>query len=219
MVSKKYKLIMLYPPKTGSISLKNCFVDSKIYFDAFDPKYHQPNTHLYLSELLDCFKIDNHEEYKIGQIFRDPYKRFVSAYYHFIPHLPQHFKTRSLKLNDFVLKYEECLNSEDYIKCMYDDPEWVYRLINNKINFGFTRYFVPQLKWNDINANVRYFKFDDIVKDTNTLSQYTGLELQQFKHHNKNGNKLENIETLNDRSLEIISRLYKDDIEHFQKII
>ena len=209
---------MLYPPKTGSTSLKKCIIKSNVNFDTFDKDYHQPNTHLYLSELLDCFKITDLENYKITQIFRDPYQKFISAYYNFIRELPQEFHTKNLNLNDFVIKYEECLKSENYINCMYDEPKWVYNFITNKIHFGFTRYFVPQLKWNDINANVMYFKFDNIVKDVSKLSDYIGVNLLQFDCYNKNNIKSDEIQKFNDKSLEIIFRLYKEDINFYQKL-
>jgi hypothetical protein len=217
MVSKENKLMFLYPPKTASSSLKNCLVNSKIRFNHFG-EYHQPNTHLFASELVDCFKIENIESYKIIQLFRDPFKRFVSGYYHFIPHLPNHYKAKSLNLNDFVSFYEECIISDDYIKCMYDDPEWPIRFIKDKIHFGFTRYFIPQLKWNDLSLNVRYFILEDISKDITVLSDYIGHELKELKFLNKNSNPSHKIELLNDNSIEIIGRLYKEDIQFFNTL-
>jgi hypothetical protein len=101
---------------------------------------------------------------------------------------------------------------------LYDESKWVYNFIVNKIHFGFTRYFVPQLKWNDLNANDMNFKFDNIVKDVSNLSDSIGVNLLQFERYNKNNIESDKIQKFNDKSLEIISRLYKEDINFYQNL-
>ena len=192
------------PPKTASNSLRDSLMSSKIKFDRFDPKYHKPNTHLYLSELVENFKIDNIDDYKILQVYRNPFEKFRSAFYHFQVLIPYHFKVTKMKLNDFVLHYKDCITSENYINCMYDEPSYVYDLIERKINFGCTRYFVEQYKWNDLDKNVNYIDISDI----DNLCEIIGYnipkigKLNVFRHTK---------EELNDTSIEIIQNLYHKD--------
>lgn len=204
MVSKDSKLIFLTPPKTASNSLRDTLLSSKIKFDDFDPNYHKPNTHLYLSELVENFKIENVDEYKIIQIYRNPFEKFRSAFYNLTSWIDGELKKPNLKLNEFVLQYRDCILSDNYIKCMYRDPEFVNNLIRRKINFGFTRYFVEQYKWNDLNKNVYYL---DITK-INTLSEVIGHEIPKIYSLNKFvGQK----EEFDGTSIEIITELYKKD--------
>jgi len=204
MVSIDSKLIFLTPPKTASNSLRNSLALSNIKFNDFDPNYHKPNTHLYLSELVENFKIKNIENYKIIQIYRDPFEKFRSAFYHFISLIPNHFKVVKLSLNDFVLHYKECITSDNYVKCMYDDPNFVYSLIENKINFGCTRYFVEQYKWNDLSQDVKYLDISNI----NYISEFLGYEIPKINHLNVFYGKKEEF---NNESVQIISDLYKKD--------
>lgn len=204
MVSKKSKLIFLMPPKTASNSLRKSLLDSEIVFDSFDPNYHKPNTHLYLSELIENFKIENPEEFRIFQIFRNPLEKFVSAFYHFRPHMPNYYFISKIGLNEFVLFYQECLKSENYVSCMYDDPLYVQSMINKKIHFGFTRYFVEQNKWNNLNMKINYIDFRQI----NSSFENFGINIPQLEYENVNPIKKE---TLNETSERILKEIYEKD--------
>lgn len=204
MVSKDSNLIFLMPPKTASNSLRDALLSSKIKFDDFDPNYHKPNTHLYLSELVENFKIENVDDYKIIQIYRNPYEKFKSAFYHLTSLIDGCLMKPNLGLNEFVIQYRDCILSDDYVKCMYKDPEFVYDSIRKKINFGFTRYFVEQYKWNDLNKKVHYLDISKI----DTLSEVIGYELPKIWRLNKmRGQK----EELNENSMQIIFELYDKD--------
>jgi hypothetical protein len=87
---------------------------------------------------------------------------------------------------------------------MYDDPNYVYNLIKNKINFGCTRYFVEQYKWNDLNQHVKYLDISNI----NYISEFIGYEIPKIKYINVFYGKKEEF---NDESIQIISDLYKKD--------
>lgn len=207
MVSKDSKLIFLTPPKTASNSLRGSLtLSSKIRFNNFDPSYPKPNTHLYLSELVENFKIDNIDEYQIIQIYRNPFEKFRSAFYHFQMLVPSNFKVTKMNLNEFVLHYKDCINSEDYINCMYDEPNYVHDLIKRRINFGCTRYFVEQHKWNDLNKNVIYL---DITK-IDELSNIIGVEIPKIGRDNIFLGEKENF---SDFSLDILSKIYEKDFE------
>lgn len=204
MVSKNSKLIFLMPPKTASNSLRKSLLDSEIIFDNFDPDYHKPNTHLFLSELIENFKIGNPEEYIIFQIFRNPLEKFVSAFYNFRSQVPPYFFITKIGLNEFVMLYQECLKSENYINCMYDDPYYVRDMINNKIHFGFTRYFLEQNKWNDVNMKVNYIDFNRI----NSSLESFGIKIPELTFENVG---FKNKETLSENSVKILNEIYSRD--------
>ena len=93
MISKKDKLIFLMPPKTASKSLKECLLDCSLEFETFD-NTEVDTEHLYLSELVKYFDIENLLQYKIIQVVRNPYDRFYSSYISSNIELPIEFFTQ-----------------------------------------------------------------------------------------------------------------------------
>lgn len=206
MVSKKSKLIFLMPPKTASQSLRNALWNSDLNFDSFQNSFNPhnlPNTHLYLSELIDRFQIKNLDEFRIFQIYRDPLEKFVSGFYNFLEFIPKDFKIQNLNLNEFVIYFRDCYNSDDYPKCLYDRPNFISECIEKKINFGGTRYFVHQHKWNDLNQKINYLDINQI----NLLNEklQTSLRIPFYNTCRKTK------EILTDLSIEILSKIYKED--------
>ena len=218
MVSKKEKLVFLTPPKTASSSFNYCLDASPIKFDNFDKNYYKPRTHLYLSELIECFQIENIEDYKIIQIFRNPYERFVSTYHHFLGLLPVTYKIREMEINEFVVFYKNCLESDDFISCIYEEPEFVKILTSQKVSFGNSRYFVPQVDWNDLNLNVNYFNLNDVSKDISEISNFIGFDLKELGFRNVNPERKPAKDVLSEESINIIKNLYKKDFLTFEKL-
>jgi hypothetical protein len=78
MIDKNKKTIVLMPPKTASNSVR-------ILLEQFGYNFYKdlnlsniPQIHLMLSEIIKLYNIVDLEEYKIIQVVRDPYHRYVS---------------------------------------------------------------------------------------------------------------------------------------------
>ena len=87
-----------------------------------------------------------------------------------------------------------------------------------KGNWGGLRFYFEQNWFNDVDANVQYFKIETLKNSTELLSDFLNIETKPFPHENKNQfNKEEHSygEFYNDTSLNIIDELYKKDLELF----
>ena len=91
---------------------------------------------------------------------------------------------------------------------MYDDPLYVQSMINKKIHFGFTRYFVEQNKWNDLNMKINYIDFRQI----NSSFENFGINIPQLEYENVYPFKKE---ILNETSERILKEIYKKDFSLF----
>ena len=91
------------PPKTASNAIKQTLEKHGVTFSNPTKKTNSPLIHLKLTEIVDLFEIDNLNEYKIFQIVRNPYDRFVSSYFHQmrILHNMRSIKFINYDLNEF----------------------------------------------------------------------------------------------------------------------
>lgn len=182
-ISKKYKFIFLSPPKTGSTSLKWCLKASKILVD---PVINIPNhlkQHLLLSEILKTYdiKMDELNQYKIIQIVRNPYDRFVSAVY-------QH--NIMTKKNYTISEYLEKLNKYFYLLPNNEDLfyEKFYEIPLHKVNElkyterSYSLLWFKQEWWNDVGADVNYFRLESVRENLAKLSEFLNIKLSDFQH-------------------------------------
>jgi hypothetical protein len=217
-ISKKNKLIFLLPPKTASTSLKWCLTSSKILCDSIIETPNHPTIHLFLSETLKAYNINTDElnEYKIIQITRNPYDRFVSAVYH------QNIIT---KKNYTVLEYLEELNKYSHLIPNNQDLfyEKFYGTILHKENnfkkneWGGLRFWFKQEWWNDIGADVNYFKLESITKNLEELSEFINIKLVDFPYirpgRSNRNHKYEKY--FNETTRINFEKLYNSDIQKF----
>lgn len=217
-VSKKNKLIFLLPPKTGSTSLKWCLISSKISFDPVINIPNHPTIHLLLSEILKAYNIKKDElnQYKIIQITRNPYDRFISAVYH---------QNIIIKNNHTVSEYLEKLNK--YLYMLPDNQdlfyEKFYTIASHKENnfknneWGGLRFWFKQEWWNDIGANVNYFKLESITENLGELSEFINIKLRDFPHarpaNSNRNNKYEKY--FNETTIIDFKKLYDSDVKKF----
>ncbi len=217
-VSKKNKLIFLLPPKVASTSLQSCLVSSNILCDSIIETPNHPTIHLLLSETLKAYniKIDELNQYKIIQVTRNPYDRFVSAVYH------QNIIT---KKNYTVSKYLEELNK--YLNLLPDNQdlfyEKFYTITSHKENnfkkneWGGLRFWFKQEWWNDIGADVKYFKLESITKNLEELSEFMNIKLVNLPHVRPgNSNRNNKYEKYFDETNRMnFENLYISDVEKF----
>ena len=186
MVSKKEKLIFLTPPKTASKSLKECLLDCSLDFEPFENTLVDTD-HLYLSELVKYFDLENLLQYKIIQVVRSPYDRFVSAYIS---------SGSEMSLDDFAESfYNSIFNSE-----IKDEKESYFK----------NRAFLNQTQWNDMRADVVYLKIEDVSKNIKVLSDEVGVYLPELETLNSQDYERMNF---SEKFIHIINKIYKKDIE------
>ena len=75
------------PPKTASNSIRTTLEEQGVVFLKDTQKL--PQVHLKLSEIINRYDIDNLDDYKIIQIVRNPYSRFVSSFFFQKKNYPQ----------------------------------------------------------------------------------------------------------------------------------
>jgi len=237
-VSKKHKLIFLLPQKTGTTSLCDCLERSKIQFDSYIDKlnyrgYNHPTMmckvergsfvdttkHLLLSEILKAhdIKMDEVNQYKIIQITRNPYDKFISAVYH---------QNIIIEKNYTVSKYLEELNKYLYLlpnnEILFYEKFYKTSLLKetNLLNHRWgarIRYWFKQEWWNDIGANVNYFKLESITENLQELSEFIGIKLSYFPHFRPlQSNRNNKYEKYFDETIRVdFEKLYISDVEKF----
>ena len=217
IVSKKNKIILITPPKTGTYSITQ-YVDNYISDKSAtinEVKY--PIYHLTISEICHVFAIDESElkDYKIIQCIRNPYKRIASAYFH------------QMKLQNMYIEFEKFLEKvqetkhllphnldEFYIK-FYGDIKYKYNSFKNN-HWGGVRFYYDQISFNDLNLdNITYFKLEELNTDSSVLSNFIGVNANKFPHINKNQTPTDYNKLYNKKCISIVSELYKNDLKYF----
>ena len=136
VVSFKEKLIFLTPPKCSTYSLNKFLVDSNVSLN--NPINHpqHPFYHPTLKEIIQAYNISNIKEYKIIQIVRNPYDRFISSYVH-----EQKLLKKSLNLDNYISQIEQYKsllpnNIDKFYKDFYQTLEYknFYYKENSHIN-------------------------------------------------------------------------------------
>jgi hypothetical protein len=217
-ISKKNKLIFLLPPKTGSTSLKWCLTSSKILCDSIIETPNHPTIHLLLSETLKAYNIniDELSQYKIIQITRNPYNRFVSAVYHqnIITKTPYTLSEYLEKLNKYLYLIPN--NQDLFYKNFYGT---ILHKENNfkKNEWGGLRFWFKQEWWNDIGADINYFKLESITENLEELSEFINIKLSNFSYIRPGDSDRNNkYEKYFDEDTRInFEKLYSSDIEKF----
>jgi len=217
MVSKKNKLIVLVPSKTGSHSISKYLQSLNFNFDPIllNQNNNLPKLHLTLKEHCLYFNIgpDDLKDYNIIQITRNPIDRIISAYNHqqillghkFEFSLFLHLLETNLYLlpenyDQFYDNFYNGLNFKNWKQKCYSEGHW-----------GGLRFYYPQHIWNNLNAKIHYFKLEDL-NINNKLNKIFNSNIPFPKEYSSNKPKL----LLSSSNQTKIYNLYKNDFIKFK---
>jgi hypothetical protein len=83
-------------------------------------------------------------------------------------------------------------------------------------NWGGLRFYFEQNWFNDIHADVKYFKLENLINSTEELSDYLKIKTSKFPHINVNVNKIPESQYklfYNDIEKNIVTEMYLNDIK------
>ena len=206
------------PPKTASNSIKQTLEKQGVNFSIPNKKTTSPLIHLKLNEIVDLFEIDDLNEYKVFQIVRNPYKRFVSSYFHQMRILNN---MRTVKFINYDLKqFSEHLyntiNSENFLENFYGDTSFVESSIRTGISWGGSRLYDTQLSWKNLDCNITYFKLEDVSVDIQPISDFLKIPLPKLEIVNIFSKGKNYSELINNKIKLIIEEIFEEDIKVFQ---
>jgi len=217
IISKKHKIILITPPKTGTHSITQYLKNGGIETDTLPNLVDYPIYHLTLSEICKVWTIsyDDLNDYKILQCVRNPYNRIVSAWLHQMSILND--KITFIELLNKVKSYKYLLpyNINEFYISFYGNIEHKHKSFKMG-NWGGLRFYFEQNWFNDVGANIRYFKLEDLKNSTEELSEYLNIKILPFPHINKNTVSI--VETdyksfYTDLEKNIVSKLFVNDIK------
>ncbi|WP_369765912.1 sulfotransferase family 2 domain-containing protein [Flavobacterium sp. WC2429] len=215
MVIEKEKIILLLPPKTASNSLRKLLMESGFRFRPTLRKVEYPVYHLTLSEICYVYNVplEKLSNYKIIQIVRNPYDRFISAWFHQMDIL----KTK-ISIDDLIEKLNQHIHLlPNEIDGFY---EKFYGSISHKEksfargNWGGLRFYFNQTQWNDINATIHYFKLEDLTQDITPLSELINFKLEDLPKIKVNSSTREDFNTYyTEEQKKQVQQLFIDDFK------
>jgi hypothetical protein len=211
MLSKKHKVIFLMPPKTASQALTEVLLDSSIVFDKIQRK---PKIHLTLSELVDEFEVSEKElsSYKIVQVVRDPYERYISSFLHqmrLIPASAPNMKIRGMDIDIFSEHLVKSLMKPNFLKNFYGNTNFIKKNLEAGKNWSGTRAFMAQADWNDLGAEIKHFKLEDIKDSMESISDYLGIYLPDMAQKNV---------SITEKSPDMYSQFVYDTVTYLYRI-
>lgn len=218
MISKEEKLIVLMPPKTASNSIKQTLEKHGVKFSSPTKKTNSPLIHLKLNEIVDLFEVDILDEYKIFQIVRNPYERFVSSYFHQmrILHNMGSIKFINYDLNKFSKHLHDTIKSENFLKNFFGDTSFIEMSINNGISWGGSRLYDTQLSWKNLDCNITYFKLEDITSNIQPISDFLQIPLSSLDVVNSSSKNKNYSQLIDDEIKVIVNDIFSEDIQYFQ---
>jgi hypothetical protein len=217
MVSKENKLIALMPPKTASNSIREILQSSGIEFDSPNGLVTFPLIHLKLNEITKIFEIENLSEYKIIQIIRCPYQRYISAYLHQLKILNNSKSVifHNYSLLEFTEHLSTSIKSDNFISTFYGDRTFVDRSIKNRIHWGGSRLFDTQRSWGSNEFNIHYFKLETISNDFSPISNLLSINPKFIYNINKSNQTRIYESLLTSEIKHIVSDIFDDDFNYF----
>jgi hypothetical protein len=216
MISKTHNLIVLMPPKTASNSIRTTLEEQGVVFLKDTQKL--PQVHLRLSEIINRYNIDNLDDYKIIQIVRDPYSRFVSSFFFQKKIIPNNYNVifKDYSLEEFSTHLLKSKKTNNFVESFYGDTSFVNQQINNGISWGGTRFYDTQTSWNDLGKKINYFKLEEFSNNTNKIKELINLPISSLSHVNSQNSNLNYISLITPKVKNIIIKLFSEDFDTFE---
>lgn len=215
LFSSDKKFILLLPPKTASTSINDAFSRSNIKFNISNKRLDYPILHLKLSEMCEWYDLENIDDLKILQFTRNPYYRFVSAYYQLsrISSNNPNLSFYGMNFKEFTKHFDSSKSSENFIKNFLGSEYYYYENIRLKTHWSGIRMFEEQVSYNDLNKKINYFKIEDTLNNMSLVSELVGSEINVIKNLNKNPVEIKYDNLLDKECVEIIRRNFNNDFE------
>ena len=219
IVSKRHRVILITPPKTGTHSITRYIKDSGIESEAPVNLVNYPIYHLTLSEICKVYDIPYSDlnYFKILQCVRNPYNRMVSAWLHQIAILNSKVDFTQLLSNIKKNKHLLPNNVDEFYVSFYGGIEHKNKSFKAG-NWGGLRFYFEQNWFNDINASIKYFKLEDLQKSTKELSEYLNIKISEFPHVNKSIKDIPESKYklfYSNAQKDTVSEMYGNDIKMF----
>lgn len=180
--SKKEKFIFLATSKAGSTSLSELLQSSniapgKVIIEAPSILYHPT-----LSEICYSYDITPEElkEYRIIQIVRNPYDRFISSYYSQSKLFDPLSNLETVIDNLEKCKYLLPQNEDLFYASFYGSLDYKTYSLTQTNSWGGMRFWYEQNYWNNLNADINIFKLEDLNKDSKPLTDLLGMKPVDF---------------------------------------
>jgi hypothetical protein len=213
LVSLDKKIIVLLPPKTASTSITNTLLKCGIRFDVPKKILDYPTFHLKLSEICERHQLDNITDYNVIQFTRNPYYRFVSAYYQLIrlTSFNKNLAFYGMNFKEFTNHLNHSKLSENFIKTFFGDDSYYYENLKQKKNWSGVRMFEEQVSYNDLNNQINYFKIEDSLSNMSLVSNLFGVDIIPVTNVNKNPINVDYDNLLDEECIKIIHRHFIND--------
>jgi hypothetical protein len=215
MISKTHNLIVLMPPKTASNSIRTTLEEQGVVFLKDTQKL--PQVHLKLSEIINRYDIDNLDDYKIIQIVRNPYSRFVSSFFFQKKIIPNNYNVifRDHSLEEFSTHLLKSKKTNNFVESFYGDTSFVNNQINNGISWGGTRFYETQTSWNDLDKKINYFKLEEFSNNADRIKELINLPISNLSHVNSQNLNLNYINLITPNVKNVIIELFEEDFDTF----
>lgn len=203
------------PPKTASNSIRALLQQFEYVFSPH-LKAVLPQIHLRLSEIIDFHDVTDLSEYKIIQITRNPYHRYVSSFFHQNRIIPEkcNFSFKNYNLTEFSKHLLDSKKSSNFIESFYGDSSFINNSIKRGESWGGSRLFDTQVSWDDIGTNVEYFKLENLTTDISELKNFLGVNLKKLPLINSWG-LTNHMDLITPEIKDIVVELFDEDFTKF----
>lgn len=216
MIDKNKKLIVLMPPKTGSNSVR-VLLNQLGYVFFKNSIQTSPQVHLKLEEIVKQYDVTDLSSYKIIQVVRNPYYRFVSSFFFQKKIVPLNFTVnfRDYSLEEFSSLLLSSKKSNDFIKNFYGDDSYVNYCIQNGISWGGTRFYDNQIGWNNLGVEVNYFKLEDLSLNVSKLEDFLCTSIDKLPIVNSQSLNLDYLSLITPTVKDVVVELFREDFDNF----